>query len=296
MPVLQRNAKVVEAALQRSPMVYRIEGVEALHLAVLGKGRGSWRLRYTLYKGGQRQWHTIGKTKDLSLGTAIETARSLISKLQLEGAAPRTSGRVALPPAASTVSAIYELWLDHPGRKHALRDRTRTEYERIFSKHVKPHIGSKDLATVTRTDISLAVEKVRLATTDASRGFRGAHGPCQTRASPGSPSSVRSPAAKTSPVVARDRDMTKPAITGHLRSHNTNGDVRALSFANTGMGSPGDGYANAQDQLVPLWVWVHCWLVGIGAIRSSGEWGLSNPTRRRQPQRLSPAFCHPFRS
>jgi integrase len=173
MPVLKRNAKVIESALKGEPALYKIEGVPALHLSVLGNGRASWRLRYILRKGHKRKWHTIGKANDIELSEAMKTARDLMAKLQLEGKDPRESQRPALPPVSKTISAIYDHWLANPGRKRALRNRTREEYDRIFRLHVKPYIGDVAIDALTKSEISDALERVRITTTDPERGFRG---------------------------------------------------------------------------------------------------------------------------
>lgn len=160
-------------ALKGPPTLYKIEGVPALHLAVLGQGKASWRLRYVRYKGEPRRWHTIGKADAVDLMEAMNKARDLMATLQLEGKDPREVHRPPPPPPANTITAIYARWLANPGRKQALRARTREEYDRIFRLHIEPHIGRIDIKALTTETISDALEKVRLASTNAERGFRG---------------------------------------------------------------------------------------------------------------------------
>jgi integrase len=77
---------------------------------------------------------------------------------------------------SSPFKDVYEEWLDHPGRKQVLRERTREGYERIFKLHVEPHIGKTPISALTDEAVRNAVEKVRKATTNAKKGQRGLQG------------------------------------------------------------------------------------------------------------------------
>ena len=65
--------------------------------------------------------------------------------------------------------------MGHTGkrRKRALSARAEEEYRRIYRLHIEPHIRSKAIAALAKADISKAVEEIRKATSDTSKGQRG---------------------------------------------------------------------------------------------------------------------------
>ncbi|MGO4682372.1 tyrosine-type recombinase/integrase [Hyphomicrobium sp. 2TAF46] len=172
MPEIASNVLTVKARLKGEPAVYRIKGVPGLHLAVLGGGRGSWRIRYRPRRGAEKRWHTIGDALTIELGDAITKARELLAGLQLDGVDPKAAADKEAA-AKLTFSDVYREWIDHPGRKRTLRVRTRAEYERIFKAHVEKRIGSTKIAFLDKATVKAKLEEIRKATTDLKRGYRG---------------------------------------------------------------------------------------------------------------------------
>lgn len=172
MAEIASNVLTVKARLKGEPAVYRIKGVPGLHLAVLGGGRGSWRIRYRPRRGAEKRWHTIGDAQTIELGDAITKTRELLAGLQLDGIDPKAAAEREAA-AKLTVSDVYKEWLDNPSRKRTLRERTRAEYERIFKAHVEKRIGSIKVAFLDKATVKAKLEEVRKATTDLKRGHRG---------------------------------------------------------------------------------------------------------------------------
>ena len=172
MPKIAANALTVKSHLKGQPAVYQINGVPGLHLAVLGGGRGSYRLRYRPRRGAQQRWHTFADAQTVELGEAITKARELLAGLQLEGLDPRSDAdREAA--AKLTFKDVFKEWLIHPGRKRALRQRTRDEYERLFETHIEPRIGSTKFVLLDKATVKTQIEEIRKATTNLKRGRRG---------------------------------------------------------------------------------------------------------------------------
>ena len=172
MPEIPSNVLTVKSRLKGAPAVYQIAGVPGLQLAVLGEGRGSWRIRYRPRRGAAQRWHTIGDAQTIELGDAIKKARDLLAELQLEGLDPR--GAADREAAAKlTFAGAYKEWLDNPARKRTLRARTRGEYERVFKTHVEKRIGAMKIALLDKVTVKTKLEEIRKATTDAERGHRG---------------------------------------------------------------------------------------------------------------------------
>lgn len=172
MPEIASNVLTIKARLKGERAVYQIKGVPGLHLAVLGDGRGSWRLRYRPRRGAGQRWHTIGDAQTIELGDAITKARELLAGLQLQGVDPHAAADKEAA-AKLTFADVYKEWLDNPGRKRTLRDRTREEYERIFKSHVEPRIGKTKIALLDKATIKTKLEEIRKATTDLELGHRG---------------------------------------------------------------------------------------------------------------------------
>lgn len=172
MPEIASNVLTVKSRLKGEAAVYQIKGVPGLHLAVLGGGRGSWRIRYRPKRGAAQRWHTIGDAQNIELGEAITKARELLAGLQLDGVDPRAAADKEAA-AKLTFADVYKEWLANPGRKRTLRDRTRAEYERIFKAHVEKRLGSTKIALLDKATVKAKLEEIRKATTDQKRGSRG---------------------------------------------------------------------------------------------------------------------------
>src|SRR5262249_14181000 len=113
----------------------------------------------------------IGDANAIGLKGAISRARALMSGVQVDGRDPQEDKQATL--RSSLFKAIYKEWLDDPGRKRGLRQRTREGYERVFRLKVEAHVGSTPISTLTESAIRSALEKVRKATTNAKKGQRG---------------------------------------------------------------------------------------------------------------------------
>src|SRR5271169_1990417 len=88
-PSLSPNARSIQKALTGPPTVFFIEKHPGLYLAVLGEGRGSWRIRYRPWPGASQRWFTL--TNDARNADFTEVSRKaaeLLSRLKLEGADP----------------------------------------------------------------------------------------------------------------------------------------------------------------------------------------------------------------
>jgi Phage integrase family len=168
---LARNAKVIAAAMRGDRAVHRIDGVKGLHLEVLGGGRASWRLRYQPAKDKGQRWMTLGDARSLEFGKVMERAYELMGQLRLNGIDPKRVEPTPLAPP--TLNDVFVAWLGRPSRKRALRDRTREHYEQVFRRHVQPRLGRTLITMISATDIKAATEDIRLATTNAERGYRG---------------------------------------------------------------------------------------------------------------------------
>ncbi|MBA2127587.1 hypothetical protein DLM45_15350 [Hyphomicrobium methylovorum] len=172
MPEIACNVLTVKSRLKGERAVYQIAGVPGLHLAVLGGGRGSWRIRYRPHRGTEKKWHTIGDAQTVELGDAIKKARDLLATLQLDGTDPRAQAEKRAA-ATMTFADVYREWLEHPGRARTLRSRTRSEYDRLFKTHVEHRIGKVKMALLDKATVKAKVEEVRTASTNAKMGHRG---------------------------------------------------------------------------------------------------------------------------
>ena len=111
MPKIASNVLAVKSRLRGDPGVFQIIGIEGLHLAVLGDGRGSWRIRYRPRRGAAQRWYTLGDARTVELGDAIRKARELLTQVQLEGLDPHTEND-RLATAQLTFTDVYREWLE----------------------------------------------------------------------------------------------------------------------------------------------------------------------------------------
>lgn len=170
-PPLARNIKVIAAAMRGAPTVYTIDGIRGLHLAVHGGGRATWRLRYQPAPGQNQRWLTLGDARTLDLPPVFERAQRMMAELRLDGIDPRAGRKPA--KATPTVDKLFADWLDHPGRRRALRPRTREYYVALFQRHIAPRIGITAITKLDTGAIESAVEDIRIASTRLDRNHRG---------------------------------------------------------------------------------------------------------------------------
>jgi integrase len=174
MPALAPNVRIFLKALAGPPAVYAIQRHPGLYLAVLGNGRGSWRIRYRPYRGGTQRWHTLSRdARNSDFNAVAKKAAELLTNLQLNGIDPKAAQERA--EHAHTFDVVFGQWLDHtgPGRRRALSTRTRAEYQRLYSLHLKSRIGRRPIADLNHAEIEAAIKSVYATTNDPNRGQRG---------------------------------------------------------------------------------------------------------------------------
>ena len=168
---------------------WSFENVEGLVLDCTAGGDRIWKVRYRVREGGRRierklvigvldpeaRRRTGNDHAYLSPGQARDRAADVLGWVRV-GRDPwleKHQKEHAPKPDIPTVEAVYREWLANPGRKRALSPRTHEEYERIFRLHVAPALAKLPITALDKHTISQAMEKVRKATTDASRQQRG---------------------------------------------------------------------------------------------------------------------------
>jgi integrase len=74
-----------------------------------------------------------------------------------------------------SIKDCFEAWLNHTGKRRgkAISPRTRDGYERLFKLHVAPHLGARAISRLDRTAVKTLLDKVRKATTDPEKKYRG---------------------------------------------------------------------------------------------------------------------------
>ena len=181
MPKIAYNDRAARAAapLDGKRTKYSITGHPGLVLDVTPGDPDSsrrWFVRYQVGRGtGRRQgYNAIGDIKHWSIAQAWEDASRIIREAQggADPKAERQAVRQAKETEARTVEAVYLDWLDNPGRKRTLRDKSREAYEWQF-KHLRPRLGSTPIAILTTAGVRIALEAIRVATTNRGRGQRG---------------------------------------------------------------------------------------------------------------------------
>ena len=181
MPKLAYNDRAARAAapLDGKRTKFSIAGHPGLVLDVTpGDPEPSrrWFVRYQVGRGtGRRQgYDAIGDIKHWSIAQAWEDASRIIREAQggADPKAERQAARQAKETEARTLEAVYLEWLDNPGRKRTLRNKSREAYEWQF-KHLRPRLGSRPMAILSTADVRIALEAIRVATTDRVRGRRG---------------------------------------------------------------------------------------------------------------------------
>jgi integrase len=181
MPHLKANALIIKAAAKGPRGTFTIEGHPGLYLQARGDGNGSWVIRYRVE--GKQKEHTLhndarnadfDKIKDAKDEWRL-AARVQNRDLKAEQIAEAEAKRLTDEAASRTFGSVFEVWLAHTGkrRKRALSARTEEEYRRIYKLHIHERLGTKPLAKLTKSEIATAVEAVRRATTDPTRGQRG---------------------------------------------------------------------------------------------------------------------------
>lgn len=175
MPKLASNQRSFEKAINGKPAVYAINKHDRLYLDVRGEGRAAWRIRYRPKPNANQRWFTIAEDARIAdFEQVTRKADELLRALQLHGIDPHD----AKPEARSgerTVKDCFDVWINHTGKRRGrtLAPRTKAGYESQFKLHLQPELGSVAITRLRRGAIEKTVAKVRDATTDADKKFRG---------------------------------------------------------------------------------------------------------------------------
>ena len=98
MPILSRNHKQVLAAkpIGGKRTRYQVHDVRGLLLDVFPSGKRIWYVRYEVGKGQLRRSRSfkIGDAAHVSLSTAIDQARSIMSDVDVDGGDPQLKKRL----------------------------------------------------------------------------------------------------------------------------------------------------------------------------------------------------------
>lgn len=141
--------RAVETLKPRSDRYEVSDGGGPLRIVVQPNGKKSWALRYR--HDGRPRKMTFGPFPQLSLADARDMTRDALSAVA-KGRDPGAEKISARRRSREDVKALSERWIEarHRGRS---RDRYIGEIQRTLKNHVYPHIGSRDAASIERSDI-----------------------------------------------------------------------------------------------------------------------------------------------
>ena len=174
MPTLTTNGRAIKKAINGPPMVYKIENHDRLYLDVRGEGRAAWRIRYRPSPNANQRWFTlVDDAAHAEFADVALKAHKLLTELKLNGTDPHAGRKDRVK--GQTLEQCFKLWLDHTGKRRgrAIAPRTRDGYEQLFKLHIAADLGSKPITHLTRDEIAKAIDKVKKATTDPKKGYRG---------------------------------------------------------------------------------------------------------------------------
>jgi integrase len=158
MPTLPHNARLVETlkALDGKRTQYRSQSVIGLELECLASGKRTWRVRYRVGRGKARRFraYKIGDADVVSLGEAVDEARRLLAKVQVEGRDPHAERASPGRGDFDAVVAGWTAWQKNNGR------RTWQRNQRQYELHVKRVLGSKPASEITRHEITALLDRV----------------------------------------------------------------------------------------------------------------------------------------
>src|SRR5262249_23157777 len=112
-------------------------------------GRKSF-LAVTRNPDGRQIWTTIGAADAMSIETARETARGILTRVR--------SGLSAFEPKAESFGAVLDNWL----KRHiqGTGRRSRDKIVDLIGRHITPEFRARDLATLRRSDITALLDEV----------------------------------------------------------------------------------------------------------------------------------------
>lgn len=144
---------------------YRDAGADNLYVVVQPQsGEVSFVVRATI--DGKQRKKTLGSFDAISLADARDKARDLDRALRRGDPLPFQIGPAAPAPAGSTVDEAWNLYWDH----EASSRKSASEKKRIYERDIKPVIGGRLLAHVTRDDLAgIICSKFQIAKTASNR-------------------------------------------------------------------------------------------------------------------------------
>ncbi|MCX7304143.1 MAG: integrase arm-type DNA-binding domain-containing protein [Hyphomicrobiales bacterium] len=123
--------------------------ISGLYFVIQPSGAKSWAVRYRAPATRKPAKFTLGRFPILGLADARQLARDALT-LVSQGGNPATSKRAAATPSdRNLVSAIAADFL----KRHASKNRTANESQRVFDREIFPAWGKKNIQEVTRRDV-----------------------------------------------------------------------------------------------------------------------------------------------
>jgi hypothetical protein len=175
MATLPANGRAITRAINGLPATYAIKRHDRLYLDVRGEGRAAWRIRYRPRPNANQRWFTL--SEDAAHADFEEISRKaaeLLTALRLHGTDPQAERKKGAA-VERALTDCFKLWLDHTGkrRQQPLCPKTRAGYEDLFELHIQPHLGKRSLRDLDRPAIQEALAKVKKATSNPEKGYRG---------------------------------------------------------------------------------------------------------------------------
>ena len=153
MPTLKANHRQILAAkpIDGKKTRYRIEGAPGLWLYVSPSGVRTWYARYQIGSGKARQerWYRIGDATSVSLATAMEQAKSVDAKVDVEDRDPHAE-RELRRADTMTIGELFKEW----HTRYAIPKLARAETDEItFRCHIEPSFAKRKVREITRIDL-----------------------------------------------------------------------------------------------------------------------------------------------
>jgi hypothetical protein len=175
MPSLSANGRAITRAINGQAATYGIKRHPGLYLDVRGGGRAAWRIRYRPKPKANQRWFTLSEDAAHADFEAVSIkASELLTALRVHGIDPHAA-KAKATASQRTLGEAFKVWLNHTGkrRKKPLSPSTHAGYEDLFELHIEPRLGKRSLSGLDRTVIEEAVRKVKEATTNEEKGYRG---------------------------------------------------------------------------------------------------------------------------
>jgi integrase len=157
MPDLPHNQRAIDSlgSVDGQRTYYTSKVVSGLSLEVMPSGARTWRFRYRTSGGrnGRTLKFTIGDAASIKLGKAIDAARDIKARIQVEGADPQRQRKFT----AGRFDALFDKWLE----RHAKLKKKSWNYdEALYRRHVHQRLGRLMAAEIKRSDIAAALDDI----------------------------------------------------------------------------------------------------------------------------------------